>query len=113
MYSLFGVVWHSVALYGVSVSVGVYQYFRGVPAVFVVWVCIKSVWCFSRASSGSSSSQAAPLHIRRVPAHVLVVVLGSAFGVMALVCFLVFPLPPLPIQGSWGLSSVVFFFFVH
>ena len=28
--------------------------------------------------------------------------------VVALVCFLVFPLPPLPIQGSRGLSSIVF-----
>ena len=34
--------------------------------------------------------------------------LGSAFGVVAFVCFLVFPLPPLPIQGSRGLSSIVF-----
>ena len=43
----------------------------------------------------------------RVPAHVLMALLGSSFGVMALVCFLVFPLPPLPIQGSRGLSSIV------
>ena len=34
--------------------------------------------------------------------------IGSAFGVLALVYFLVFPLPPLPIQGSRGLSSIVF-----
>ena len=34
--------------------------------------------------------------------------LGSAFGVVAFVCFLVFPLPPPPIQGSRGLSSIVF-----
>ena len=34
--------------------------------------------------------------------------LGSAFGVVAFVCFLVFPLPPLPIQGNRGLSSIVF-----
>ena len=34
--------------------------------------------------------------------------LGSAFGVVAFVRFLVFPLPPLPIQGSRGPSSIVF-----
>ena len=34
--------------------------------------------------------------------------LGSAFGVVAFVCFLVFPLPPPPVQGSRGLSSIVF-----
>ena len=44
----------------------------------------------------------------RVPAHVLVALLGSVFGVLVLVCFLVFPLPPLPIQGIWGISSIVF-----
>ena len=44
----------------------------------------------------------------RAPAHVLMAMLGSAFGVLVLVCFLVFPLPPLPIQGSRGLSSIVF-----
>ena len=37
------------------------------------------------------------------------VVLASAFGVVVLVCFIVFPLPPLPIEGSKGLSSIVFF----
>ena len=44
----------------------------------------------------------------RAPAHVLVALLGSAFGMLALLYFLVFPLPPLPIQGSRGLSSIVF-----
>ena len=44
----------------------------------------------------------------RAPAHVLVVLLGSAFSVLALLCFLVFPLPPLPTQGSVGLSFIVF-----
>ena len=34
--------------------------------------------------------------------------LDSAFGVVALVCFLVFSLPPPPIHGSRGLSSIVF-----
>ena len=47
------------------------------------------------------------MHIRRVLAHVLMVVLGSAFRVVAFVCFLVFPLPPLPIQGSKSLPSIV------
>ena len=72
------------------------------PATFVVWLCIKSMWCFSRAFS------AAPLHIRCAPAHVLVALLSLAFGVVALLWFLVFPLPPLPIQGSRGLASIVF-----
>ena len=40
---------------------------------------------------------------------ILVVLLSSAFGVLALVCFLVFPLPPLPTQGSRGLSLIYFF----
>ena len=44
----------------------------------------------------------------RAPVHDLVVLLGSAFGVLALVCFLVFPLPPLPTQGSRGLSFIIF-----
>ena len=34
--------------------------------------------------------------------------LGSAFGVLTLVCFLVFSLPPLPIRGIRGVSSIVF-----
>ena len=39
--------------------------------------------------------------------------LGSAFGVGTFMCFLVFPLPPLPIQGSKGLSSIVSFHWTH
>ena len=50
----------------------------------------------------------APLHIICAPLHALVVLLGLAVGVLALVCFLVFPLPSLPTQGSWGLSLIVF-----
>ena len=46
------------------------------------------------------------MHIRRAPGHVLV--LGSAFGVVAFMCLRVFPLPPLPIQGRRGLSSIGF-----
>ena len=44
----------------------------------------------------------------RAPACVLVALLGSAFGVLVLVCFLLFLLPPSPIQGSRGLFSIVF-----
>ena len=64
--------------------------------------------CFPRASSGSSSGQRllCILGVRlRMSSWLL---LGSAFGVVAFVCFLVFPLPPLPIQGGRGLSSIVF-----
>ena len=42
-------------------------------------------------------------------AHVLVVLLGSVFEMLALVCFLVFPFPPLPTQGSGRLSLIVCF----
>jgi len=67
------------------------------------------VGCFSRASSGSSSGQRL-LCIFGVRLHMSSwLFLGSAFGVVVVVCFLVFPLPPLPIQGSRGLSSIVFF----
>ena len=70
------------------------------------------MWCIACGAFpgvfGQFQRSAPPLHIRHVPARVLVVVLGSAFGVVALVCFLVFPLPPLPIRGSRGLSSIVF-----
>ena len=51
----------------------------------------------------------APLLIMHAPVHVLVVLLGSAFRVLALVYFLVFPLPPLPTQGSRRLSLIVCF----
>ena len=62
-----------------------------------------SVGCFPRASSGSSSSQRL-LCILSVRLRMYSWLwLGSAF-----VCFLVFRLPPLPIQGSRGLSSIVF-----
>ena len=62
-----------------------------------------STGCFLRVSSSSSSSQPL-LCILGVRLHMYSWLwLGSAF-----VCFLVFPLPPLPIQGSRGLSSIVF-----
>ena len=34
-------------------------------------------------------------------------IVGLLFGVVAFVCFLVFPLPFLPIRGSRGFSSIV------
>ena len=67
------------------------------PATFVAWV-----------SSGSLSGQwlHCILGVRlRMSSWLL---LGSAFGVVAFVCFPIFPLPPLPIQGRRSLSSVVF-----
>ena len=66
------------------------------------------MWCFPRASWGSSSGQRLlcilGVHLRMSSW----LWLGSAFGVVAFVCFLVFSLPPLPIRGVWGLSSIVF-----
>ena len=67
-----------------------------------------SVGCLPRAFSGSSSDQRLlcilGMHLRMASW----LWLGSAFGVVAFVCFLLFPLPPLPIRGSRGLSSIVF-----
>ena len=64
--------------------------------------------CFPRASSGSSSGQRL-LWILGMHLHMSSwLLLGSAFGVVAFVCFLVFPLPALPIPESRGLSSIVF-----
>ena len=65
--------------------------------------------CFPRASLGSSSGQQllCILGVRLRMSSWLW--LGSAFGVVAFMCFLVFPLPPLPVQGSRDLSSIVFF----
>ena len=62
-----------------------------------------SMVCFPRASSGSSSSQWLLCILSVCLRMYSWLWLGSAF-----VCFLVFPLPPLPIQGSRGLSSIVF-----
>ena len=66
------------------------KYFVGVLAAFLAWACIKRVVLFQGVFEQLLRS-AAPLHIRRAPAHVLMDLLGSAFGVVALVCFLVFP----------------------
>ena len=67
-----------------------------------------SVGCLPRAFSGSSSGQRllCILGVRLRMASWLW--LGSAFGVVTFVSFLLFPLPPLPIRGSRGLSSIVF-----
>ena len=65
---------------------------------------------FPVVSSGSLSDHCLLcIIIMCAPAHVLEVVLGSVFGVLALVCLLVFPLPPLPTQGSRCLSLIVCF----
>ena len=65
-----------------------------------------AVGCLPRAFSGSCSGQRllCVLDVRLRMASWLW--LGSAFGVVAFVCFLVFPLPPLPIRGGRGFSIV-------
>ena len=78
------------------------------PAAFLACACSISMWCFSRGVFGQlSGHRLLCIIIMCAPAHVLVVLLGSAIGVLALVCFLVFPLPPLPTQGSRCLSLIV------
>ena len=98
-----GVAWRGVAWRGVSVRV----YCGGVPEVFVARVFCWSVGCLPRAFSSSSSGQLllCILDVRLRMASWLW--LGSAFGVVAFGCFLVFPLPPLPIRGRRGFSSIV------
>ena len=67
------------------------------------------MWDFSGASSGSSSGQRFfCILCVRLRMSWLVVLLGSAFGVLALGCFQVFPCPPLSAQGSQGPSFIVF-----
>ena len=96
--------WLSVAGHGVSVRV----YCGGMPEAFVARVFCWAVGRLPRAFSGSSSGQGlcCILDVHLCMASWLW--LGSAFGVVAFVCFLVFPLHPLPIRGSRGLSSIVF-----
>ena len=114
LYSLSGVAWRGVAQRSIVLALGFTSISGGgVPAAFVAWVRIKSVWCFPRASSGQFQPSVASLYIRRVPAHVLMVVPCSAFSVVALVGFVVFPLPPLTIQGTWGLSQCFFSFSIE
>ena len=103
MHSLSGEAWRSVAEYGVSIRV----YCSGMPEAFVAQVFCWSVECLPRAFSGSSSGQRL-LCILGVRLHMASWLwLGSAFGVVVFVCFLVFSLPPLPIRGSRGFSSIV------
>ena len=92
-----GIAWR-----GVSVRV-----LRGVPEAFCSAVFYWDVGCLPRAFSGSSSGQRllCVLDVRLRMASWLW--LGSAFGVVAFMCFLVFPLPPLPIRGGRGFSSIV------
>ena len=76
------------------------------PEAFVARMFYWAVGCLLRAFSGSSSGQQL-LCILEVRLHMATWLwLGSAFGVVALVCFLVFPLPPLPIRGGSGFSSI-------
>ena len=81
-----GVTWRSVAGRGVSVRV----YCGGCLKRFVARVFCWAVGCLPRAFSGSSSDQRllCVLDVRLRMASWLW--LGSAFGVVAFVCFLVF-----------------------
>ena len=74
---------------------------------FAARVFCWAVGCLSRAFSGSSSGQRllCVLDVRLRMASWLW--LGSAFGVVAFVGLVVFPLPPLPILGGRGFSSIV------
>ena len=94
-----GVAWRSVAL-----ALGCCG---GCLKRFVARVFYWDVGCLPMAFSGSSSGQRllCVLDVRLRMASWLW--LGSAFGVVAFVCFLVFPLPPLPIPGGRGFSSIV------
>ena len=93
-----GVAWR-----GVSVRV----YCGGCLKSFAARVLCWAVGCLPRAFSGSSSGQRllCVLDVRLRMASWLW--LGSAFGVVAFVGFVVFPLPPLPIRGGRGFSSIV------
>ena len=95
------IAWRSVAGRGVRVCCG------GVPEAFCSVGFYWAVGCSPRVFSGSSSGQRllCGLDVRLRMASWLW--LGSAFGVVAFVCFLVFPLPPLPIRGGRGFSSIV------
>ena len=107
MHSLSGVAWHgvewrSVALRGVALGCC-----GGCLKCFVARVFYWAVGCLPRVFSGSSSGQRllCVLDVRLRMASWLW--LGSAFGVVVFVCLLVFPLPPLPIRGGRGFSSIV------
>ena len=49
------------------------------------------------------------MYFVHAPSHVLMVLLSSAFGALSCMCLPVFPLPPLPVGESQGLSLVFFF----
>ena len=100
-----GVVWRSVVGRGVGISVRVYC--GGCLKRFVARVFCWAVGCLPRAFSGSSSSQRLLCVLDVCLRMASWLWLGSAFGVVAFVCFLVFPLPPLPIRGGRGFSSIV------
>ena len=99
-----GIAWRGVALRGVALALGCCG---GCLKRFVARVFYWAVGCLPRAFSGSSSGQRllCVLDVRLCMASWLW--LGSAFGVVAFVCFLVFPLPPLPIRLGRGFSSIV------
>ena len=99
-----GVAWRCGAWRGVALALGCCG---GCLKRFVARVFYWAVGCLPRAFSGSSSGQRllCVLDVRLRMASWLW--LGSAFGVVAFVCFLVFPLPPLPSRGGRGFSSIV------
>ena len=99
--------WHSVAQRCFALAWWQRQGLLVVPAAFVAWGWI-CPGVLSQGVFGQFQQSAAPLHIRRAPAHVFMALLGSAFGVVAFMYFRVFPLPPLPIQGRRGFSSIGF-----
>ena len=107
-----GVAWRGVLLRCMALALGFISILgegEEVPAAFVA--CVRVLFprgAFPWRLRAVPSGQRLLCIIMCAPAHVLVVLLGSAFGALALVCFLVFPLPALPIQGSRGLSSIVF-----
>ena len=78
------------------------------PEAFVARVFCWSMGCLPRAFSGCSNSQGLLCILGKRQRMASWFWLGSAFGVVAFVCFLVFPLAPLPNRGSRGLSSIAF-----
>ena len=104
-----GVAWRGVALRCMALALGFTSVLGEVPAAFVAWACSKSVVCFSRASLGSFSGQR-----RLCILGVRLRMFSWQHAWLSVRCggarVLVFPLPPLPIQGSRRLSSIVFFF---
>ena len=96
-----GVAWRGMALGFIAGGGG------GVPEAFVARVFCWAVGCLPRAFSGSSSGQWLLCILDVCLCMASWLWLGSSFSVVAFVCFLVFPLPPLPIRGGRGFSSIV------